>query len=317
MSLQLAWLALGLLLLVLGADSFVKGASGVALRFGIRPFVVGMVLVGFGTSAPELAVNLTAAWNGSYEMAVGNVVGSNIANIGLILGVCALLAPLLVRMRLLRVEVPLLVAVCVVLWLMALDGSLGRIDGVVLLAGFAGLLVLVMRDARSEPDVVQVELAEAVHTHAGAARNALRLVVGLALMLYAAHLIVGAAVFLAGAWGMSELAIGLTVVAVGTSLPELAASAVAAWRGQSDLAVGNVVGSCLFNILLILGLTSLVHPLPVSVSLLWIELPAMAAFALALYPIVRGDLRIERHEGAILVVAYSAFIAWQLYLVLG
>ena len=317
MAAALGWFGLGLVLLVLGADSFVKGAAGAALRFGIRPFIVGMVLVGFGTSAPELAVNLTAAWNGNYDLAVGNIVGSNIANIGLILAVCALLAPLLVQMRLLRIETPLLVGVCALLWILCLDGTIGRIDGVVLLAGFAGLMLLVWQDARREPPVVQEELAASAGIAQPLWRNGLRLVVGLGLLLYASMLMVGAAVELAGYWGMSELLVGLTIVAIGTSLPELASSAVAAWRGQTDIAVGNVIGSCLFNILLILGATAMVHPLNVARSLLWVELPAMTAFALALYPLMRGDLTIQRHEGAILLAGFAALLAWQVHLVIG
>lgn len=314
MWIDLGHFALGLLLLVLGADSFVRGASGLALRLGVSAFVVGLVLVGFGTSAPELAVNLTAAWHGRYQMAVGNVVGSNVANIGLILGVSALIAPLAVRARLLRIEVPLVVATSIVLWLLALDGTLGRYDAALLLSGFVGLLWLVARDARKESAAVRAELSEAATTQTEFKRNLLRLAVGLGLLLFGAHKMVGAAVSLATAWGMSELTIGLTVVAIGTSLPELAASAMAAWRGHADLALGNVVGSNLFNVLLILGLTSAVHPLPVSAASLRIDLPLMIGFALLLYPIVRRNMRVDRNEGIVLLVAYAVFLAVQFLL---
>ena len=311
------WFVLGLVLLVLGADSFVKGAGGIALRMGIRPFVVGMVLVGFGTSAPELAVNLTAAYQGRYDLAVGNVVGSNIANIGLILGLIAIFQPLAVQMRLLRVEVPLLIGIGLVLWLLCFDGRIGRVDGVILLAGFAALMVYVARDAKHEPSVVQDALTETAETRTEWWRCGMRLVVGLGLLLYASQLMVEAAVGMATIWGMSELIVGLTVVAIGTSLPELAASGIAAWRGHSDIAVGNEVGSCLFNILLIIGATATVHPLLVSKSLLWVELPAMLAFSMVLYPMVRGDLAIKRYEGGILFAAFLAFMGWQLHLALG
>ncbi|MEZ5463974.1 MAG: calcium/sodium antiporter [Lysobacteraceae bacterium] len=310
------WFVLGLVLLVLGADSFVKGAGGIALKLGIRPFVVGMVLVGFGTSAPELAVNMTAAYQGRYDLAIGNVVGSNIANIGLILGLIALFRPLAVQMRLLRVEVPLLIGIGLVLWLLCLDGRIGRVDGILLLAGFVALMVFVARGAKHEPSLVQDALAETAETRSEWWRSALRTVVGLGLLLYASTLMVESAVGMATIWGMSELIVGLTVVAIGTSLPELAASGIAAWRGHSDIAVGNVVGSCLFNILLILGATASVHPLLVSKSMLWVELPAMIAFSLVLYPMVRGDLAIKRYEGGILFAAFVAFMAWQLHIAL-
>lgn len=306
--------SIGLLMLVLGADSFVRGASGLALHFGISAFVVGLVLVGFGTSAPELAVNLTAAFRGNYALAVGNVVGSNVANVGLILGASALIAPLAVRARLLRIEVPLVIGVSVVLWLLALDGMLGRLDATLLLSGFVGLLWLVARDARQESAAVRAELSEAATTQSDLKRNLIRLAVGLALLLFGAHKMVTAAVSLASAWGMSEMMIGLTVVAIGTSLPELAASGMAAWRGHTDLALGNVVGSNLFNILLILGITGVIHPLPVGVSALQIDLPLMVVFALGLLLIVRRDMIVSRAEGVALLLAYAAFLALQFVL---
>lgn len=307
-------LSFGLVMLVLGADSFVRGASGLALHFGISAFVVGLVLVGFGTSAPELAVNLTAAFHGNYGLAVGNVIGSNVANVGLILGASALIAPLAVRARLLRIEVPLVIGVSVGLWLLSLDGVLGRLDAALLLTGFVGLMWLVAHDARKESAAVRAELSEAVTTQSDLKRNLIRLAIGLALLLFGAHKMVTAAVSLASAWGMSEMMIGLTVVAIGTSLPELAASGMAVWRGHTDLALGNVVGSNLFNILLILGLTGVFHPLPVGVSALQIDLPLMVVFALGLLLIVRRDMVVSRTEGIALLLAYAAFLGLQFIL---
>lgn len=314
MLVELGQFALGLVMLVLGADSFVRGASGLALRFGISPFVVGLVLVGFGTSAPELSVNLTAAFQGRYALAIGNVIGSNIANIGLILGISALIAPLAMRARLLRIEVPLVIGVSVALWLLALDGVLGRFDAALLLLGFVGLMWVVARAARRESAAVRAELSEAVNTQTDLKRNLIRLGIGLALLLYGSHLMVHAAVGLATMWGISELMIGLTIVAIGTSLPELAASAVAAWRGHTDIAIGNVVGSSLFNILLILGVTAAIHPLPVGGASLRVDLPVMIGFALVLYPMVRGDLVIKRNEGVVLLLAYAGFLGLQFFL---
>lgn len=311
---ELGQFALGLLLLVLGADSFVRGASGLAIRFGISPFVVGLVLVGLGTSAPEFSVNLTAAFAGRYQMAIGNVVGSNIANIGLILGVSALIAPLAVHARLIRIEIPLVIVVSVGLWLLSLDGLIGRFDAVLLLLGLIGLLVLIARDSKREPAEVQAELAEAASTQAGLKLNLIRLIAGLALLLYGSQRMVDAAVNLATLWGMSELLIGLTIVAIGTSLPELAASAVAAWRGHTDIALGNVVGSNLFNILLILGATAAIHPLPVGDASLRIDLPIMIGFALLLYPMARSGRVVSRNEAWLLLLGYAGFLGVQFYL---
>ncbi len=307
----LAGFALGLLLLLLGADSFLKGASGVALRYGISPFVIGLTIVGFGTSAPEMTVNLLAAMRGSYDLALGNVVGSNIANVGLILGCSALVAPLIVQSRLLRVEAPLLIGVGLLAWILCLDGTLGRGDGILLLAGFAWLMWYIFRNAKAEPDSVQLELAEVAETKPGLKRNLTRLVIGLALLVYGANEMVEAAVVMARMWGMSELLIGLTVVAIGTSLPELASSLLAAYRGQTDVAMGNVIGSNMFNLLLILGVTAGLHPLPVASSLLWIELPAMVGFSLLLYFMLRRDLKIDRREGVILLLAFVGFLGGQ------
>jgi len=311
MLITLLWFGLGLTLLILGADWFLRGASGVALRYGISPFVVGLVIIGFGTSAPELAVNVSAVLRQNYDLALGNVVGSNIANVGLILGVSALLAPLTVHMRLLRVEAPLMILVGTLLWVLCLDGVLGRGDAILLLFGFAGLLTYVARTARLEPDTVQEELGDLALRRPGLKRNLAKLAVGLAVLLYGADLMVDSAVILARLWGMSELVIGLTVVAVGTSLPELASSLLAARRGQTDIAVGNVVGSCLFNILLILGVTATIHPLPVAPSMRWIELPVMVAFCAVLYPIIRRGLSVQRWEGSLLLLAFAGFTGWQ------
>ncbi|MCK7595093.1 calcium/sodium antiporter [Pseudomarimonas salicorniae] len=302
---------LGLVLLLLGADNFLKGASGLALRYGISPFIVGLVIVGLGTSAPELAVNLSAVARDRYDLALGNVVGSNIANVGLILGISAMVAPLVVQMRLVRVEGPLMVLVSGALWLLCLDGLLGGFDSFLLMAGFVGLMWLLWRSAREEPSEVQAELGELPCREVSLPKLILRLAIGLAILLLGADLMVDSAVALARAWGWSELLIGLTVVAIGTSLPELASSLVAAWRGQTDIAVGNVVGSNLFNILLILGVTSTIKPLPVSAAMFDVELPAMAGFAVLGYFLMQRFQRLSRVSGAVLFVLFVGFTAWQ------
>lgn len=312
MLIDIGLFAAGLALLVAGADGFVKGAGGLALRFGISPFVVGLTLVGFGTSVPEMAVNMTAVLDDRTELAVGNVVGSNIANVGLILGCAALIAPLAVQMRMLRVEMPLLLFACALLWFLGLDGQLGRIDAILLLTGFVVLMGFVASGARAEPEDIQEELGHAASGRGGLALNLARVLVGFVLLIYGSHLMVANAIDLAVAWGLSELVIGLTIVAIGTSLPELAASCVAAWRGDADIAVGNVIGSSLFNILLILGVTASVRPLPVPESLLWIEIPLMTLFALILYPLARGGLTLRRPQGAILLVCFAGFMLYAL-----
>lgn len=303
---------IGLVLLVAGADGFVKGAGGLALRFGVSPFVVGLTLVGFGTSVPEMAVNMTAVLDDRTEMAVGNVVGSNIANVGLILGCAALIAPLVVQVRMLRVELPLLLVACALLWLLGLDGRLGRIDAVLLLVGFVVLMGLVAGSARSEPEGLDGELAEATARRGGLPLNLGRVLLGFAILVFGSHLMVDSAVDLATAWGLSELVIGLTIVAIGTSLPELAASTVAAWRGDTDIAVGNVIGSCLFNLLLILGVTASVQPLPVPESLVWMEIPLMTLFAVLLYPLTRGNLTLGRPQAVLLLLGFVAFMTYAL-----
>lgn len=317
MLLEILWFGFGLALLLWGADVLVKGASGLALRFGVSAFVVGVTLVGFGTSAPELTINLTAVAGGFYDLAVGNVVGSNIANIGMVLGASALIAPLTVQMRLLKLETPMLLLVSLLFWLMCMDGRIGRLDAGILLLGFLGMLVLVAKGAKVAPDSVLGELQEAAREAAAPRLNVLRVILGLILMVFASRLMVSSAVTLAELMGVSQLVIGLTVVAIGTSLPELATSLVAAYRGEVDIAIGNIIGSCLFNILLIIGVSAAVHPLLVNPGLLWVELPMMLGFAVLLYPMMKGDLRIDRREGGLLMAAFLAFLAFEVFYVTG
>ncbi len=304
----------GLTVLTLGADQFLRGASDLARRFGVKEFVIGMLLIGFGTSAPELTVNLAAAFHGRYDLAIGNVVGSNVANVGLILGISALIAPLAVQMRLVKVEAPILIAASVGLWLLCADGELSRLDGLILLAGFAGVIALVATDMRLEPSNVQDVLAESVPEHSdfSPGKTVMRTLGGLIGLVLGAELMVEGAVAMARIWGMSELMIGLTVVAIGTSLPELASSGMAAWRGQVDIALGNVLGSCLFNIFLILGINSTVHPLPVGRTVVTTELPIMIGFAVAMVPIMLRNKRISRRSGSLLLLAYVGYLLWQI-----
>lgn len=298
---------LGVLLLALGGDSIVKAASGLAQRFGASPFLAGLLLVAFGTSLPELAVNARAFAGGMPELALGNAVGSNIANIGLTLGVATLAAPLAVRMRLLGPLLVVLLLATLALIGFGLDGVIGRVEGAVLLLVFCVLLALLPSRVRHEPAVVRENVERFAATRTELPLNLLRLVVALLLLYFGAGLVVRPAPLLGEAMGLSPLLVGLLPVAIVTALPEMVAAIAAARRGQGDMVVGHVLGSSLFNLLVIVGGMALWRPLVLPASFVRLELPAAIAFALVLYPMLRGDLRVSRVEGGIL---FAAFLGW-------
>lgn len=311
---------LGLALLVMGAELLVRGASRLARRFGISPLVIGLTVVAFGTSAPELAVSVQAGFAGQADIALGNVVGSNIFNVLFILGLSALIVPLVVSQQLVQLEVPLMIGVSVLLLIMALDGRIGGFDGLLLFVGVLAYTVFALRQSRKESGAVRTEYAQeyGTDTHSLLGRLPLQIaciVAGLALLVLGAHWLVEGAVVMARMFGVSELIIGLTIVAAGTSLPELATSVVAALRGERDIAVGNVVGSNLFNILAITGIAAMVTPggLEVAPALLRFDLPVMIAVALACLPIFATGHLISRWDGALFLGYYAAYV---LYLVL-
>jgi cation:H+ antiporter len=306
--------ALGLLLLALGGDSVVKGASGLAQRFGLSPFATGLVLVAFATSSPELAVNARAAWTGSQALALGNAVGSNIVNFGLTLGLAALAAPLVVRWRALSPLLLAFVGIGIAVTLLGHDGVLGRIDGIVLLAAFAAVLFYVFARSREDSVEVRTALETYVATRGDLVLNVLRFVIAAVVLYYGAKLVVQSAPVLGVALGMTPLVTGLLPVAIGTALPEIAAAVMAARRGQGDVVVGHAIGSSLFNLTVVLGGMAVFRAVPLPQSFLWFEVPAALAFALALYPMLRGDLRIARGEGAILVVAFAAWLGFELWM---
>ncbi|KGK84313.1 sodium:calcium antiporter [Stutzerimonas degradans] len=315
--LTLAYLLAGLILLTFGAGSLVRGATQLAARLGIPPLVIGLTVVAFGTSAPETAVSLEAALAGSGDIAVGNVIGSNIANILLILGLCALIAPLRVSRQLIRLDVPLMLGAGLLVYALAWDGHIGRGEGALLLACLAVYTALLIRAARRQrPSAGPDEFAAEFNAQPGAGpTQLLRVIVGIGLLVAGAHLLIVGAVELARAFGLSELVIGLTVVAVGTSLPELAASLLAALKGERDIAVGNVVGSCIFNLLLVLGASAALagDGLSISPNALAFDFPVMLAVFVACLPIFFSGYRINRWEG-LLFVAY--YLAYSLYLVM-
>ncbi|MCY7354723.1 MAG: calcium/sodium antiporter [Lysobacter sp.] len=305
--------ALGLILLALGGDSIVKGASGVAQRFGASPFVAGLLLVAFGTSLPELAVNARAVWTGSQQLALGNAVGSNIVNIGLTLGVAALVAPLLVRSRAIAPLLAWLIGTTLVVIAMGFDGVLTRSEGAILLVGFVGMLAFLLMRARNEPAELQATIAAYATTRADLAMNLLRVAIAIALLFFGAKFVVQGAPMVGVSLGLSPLLTGLLPVAIGTALPEIAAAIAAARRGQGDMVAGHVIGSSLFNLLVVLGGMAVFRDLPVPASLVHFELPAALAFALVLYPMLRSELRISRREGGILVAAFLAWVLFEIY----
>jgi cation:H+ antiporter len=308
----LGFFALGLVLLALGGDSIVKGASGLAQKLGASPFVAGLLLVAFGTSIPELFVNARAYAVGAQDLALGNAVGSNIVNFGLTLGLAAIAAPLLVRMRLLSPLLVLLVVATLALIVFGLDGVVSRIEGVVMLLAFVAMLAFIIARSGRESVEVRDSLAAYAATRSVLWMNLLRFAVASALLYFGAKFVVQSAPMLGAAWGMSPLVVGLLPVAIGTALPEVAAAIAAARRGQGDMVVGHVIGSSLFNLLVVVGGMAALRPLPLPASFVRFELPAAIAFALVLYPMLRGDLRISKGEGAILFAAFAGWVVFEL-----
>ncbi|MBI2213134.1 MAG: calcium/sodium antiporter [Acidobacteria bacterium] len=301
----------GVVLLAGGAELLVRGASRLALSLGLSPLVVGLTVVGYGTSAPEVAVSLSSALKGSTDMAMGNVVGSNIVNILLILGASALMAPLVISKRLVRVDVPLMIGVGVLAFVMARDGSVSRIDGLLLFAGAITYTVVAIATGRNKSDEATGDPTPP-RRRSAIVIDLSAIVLGIALLVYGANLLVGSATVIARSFGVSDLVIGLTVVAVGTSLPELATSLMAAFRGEREIAAGNVIGSNLFNILLVLGGTAAVAPQGVSVApaMIAFDLPVMLAVSVACLPIfLRGHV-IARWEGGLFLFYFAMYFVY-------
>lgn len=304
-------------LLIVGAELLVRGASRVATGLGITPLVVGLTVVAFGTSSPELAVTVGSAYAGEADVALGNIVGSNIFNVLFVLGLSAIFAPLLVARQLVRLDVPLMIGVSVLVLLLSLDGGVGRTDGLLLFAGLVSYTVFLIVQSRRETAELREDAGDADERLDARAWviNLGLVLAGLALLVLGARWLVDAAVSTAEALGVSRLVIGLTIVAAGTSLPEVATSVLATVRGQRDIAVGNVVGSNLFNLLAVLGLGSVFSPtgIPVSTGALTFDLPVMIAVAVATLPIFFTGYAIERWEG---VVFLGFYVAYTTYLVL-
>ncbi len=312
------YLIAGLVLLVAGAEVLVRGASKLAAQFGIPPLIIGLTVVAFGTSAPETAVSVQAALDGSGDLAIGNVVGSNIANVLLILGVTALIAPLVVSRQLIRLDVPIMIGASLVTYALAYDGSLSRLDGALLFAGvlaYTGFLIISsLRDkSNGANDEFAAEFGPDQNPKPYAwAINLALIIAGLVLLVSGSNFLVQGATELARALGLSELVIGLTVVAIGTSLPELATSVMAALKGERDIAVGNIVGSNIFNLLCVLGLASMVSPeaIAVAANALQFDFLIMIAVAVACLPIFFNGYAINRWEGGLFVLFYAAYTGY-------
>lgn len=313
MWMELLAIAAGFALLTWSADRFVAGASALAYNLNISPLVIGLTIVSLGTSAPEILVSAVASLQGNGGLAIGNALGSNITNIGLVMGVTALIVPLSIHSRIVRRELPLLIGVMVLALLLLLDGTLGRLDGVILLSGMVLMLLWMTRVGireKSSHDPMIDEFTDEVPTDMSMRTAGLWTAAGALLLLASSKILVWGAVSIAHNMGVSDLVIGLTIVALGTSLPELAACIMSALKNEPDIAIGNVVGSNIFNLLAVLALPGLINPIAVSNEVLTRDYPVMMCLTLAFLVMAygfRGPGRISRIEGALLVLAFVGY----------
>jgi cation:H+ antiporter len=315
MTLVIVAIVAGLALLVWSADRFVDGSASAARHFGMPPLLIGMVIVGFGTSAPEMMVSALAATQGNPGIALGNAYGSNITNIALILGISALINPITVHSQVLRKELPVLTAVTALAAWQLMDGEITRIDAAVLLAVFGGLMVWTFRQGfKGKRDALGSEVEQELKEHDMPIRRAIFWVVaGLVLLIISSRILVWAAVEMARGFGVSDLIVGLTIVAVGTSLPELASSVIAARKGEHDIALGNILGSNLFNTLAVVGIAGLIQPLKAEAEILSRDILVMAVVTVSLFVIgygFRGPGRINRVEGVVLLACFVGYTAY-------
>lgn len=306
------YMAGGLIMLFIGAEGLVRGSSNLAIKMGITPLVVGLTVVAFGTSAPELVVSLKAAMLGSSSISLGNVIGSNIANIALILGVAALIRPLNVHANVIKRDIPIVVGISVLVVLFLIDGELGLIDGLVFVVGLIIYIVVnIMLALREKNPEVDLEFKEGLKSKMGAPISVVLIIIGLGLLILGANLFVQSAIAIAKIFNISDAIIGLTIVAIGTSLPELITSIVASLKKEADIAIGNVVGSNVFNILGILGITAIIIPIS-SGGISYVDLGVMVFCAVILLPLSKTGFTITRLEGAVLFIGYAGYIYYHL-----
>lgn len=310
---QLLFLVIGFVMLVKGADLFVEGASKVAEKFGIPQLVIGLTIVAIGTSLPEAAVSTSAALKGSAEITIGNVVGSNIMNILLILGVTSVISPLAVQKSTIKYELPMVIGTTVLLAFLGLfDGTVGRVDGIILLAGLAFYLLYLLQMARKGQAVTEEQEKEQSGKKDSMLKLLLFILIGGVMIVWGSDITVDAATELARIFGMSERLIGLTIVAFGTSLPELVTSATAALKGKADIAVGNIVGSNLFNILFVVGIAAAITPVIYQSAFLLDTIVCIATAALLWVCVIRKQ-KLERHGGAVLLVCYAGYFLYLMH----
>lgn len=303
----------GLILLYFGAEYMVSGSSRFALSLGIRPMIIGMTIVALATSMPEMMVSLAAVLKGTSDIAAGNIIGSNVANIGLILGAAALLAPMQVAKDTLKKDIPIMLAASVLLFLFALDGVLGFVDGLLLVSGLVIFILYCIRDSRKDGKVQPANDDAVAEEKRHRSRDILLIVGGIIGLGLGAELMVRSAITIARGYGLSDIVIGMTIVALGTSLPELAASMMGAWKGEMDLSVGNVIGSNIFNLLFVLGVCSMIRPIPIEPSTLRFELPLMLLFSFFLLPLIGRRMKIGRTEGGLLLLGYLSFVGFYFF----
>jgi len=306
------YLIIGLGLLYVGAQTLIRGGAALALRLGLSALAVGLTVIAYGTSSPEMVVSVQAALSGNGAISLGNVVGSNICNILLILGLAAAIAPVSAHVQVIRREIPVMIAATVLAMGLLWDGGLGRVDGVILLASVIAYTVLTLRDARrAHAAAVEKEFKDELPAvkGIGAWAAAGLVILGLLILALGSHLFVDGAIRLASGWGVSQAVIGLTIVAVGTSLPELATSVVASVKGDSDVALGNVVGSNIFNLLGILGVAALLQPIDGS-DISRVDLGVMLAAAVLLLPLVQARGKVGRLEGALMLATFAGYTWW-------
>ena len=313
MTIAIVLLIVGLVLLVVGADWLVKGASRLAISFGISSLIIGLTVVAYGTSAPELSVSVMSSMQGKSEIALGNVVGSNIFNVLFILGVSALVTPLIVAKQLIRLDVPVMIGASILLYALCYDGTLSRGDGILLFVGAIFYTWWLIRMGRRDAEVSALDTS--IKPVGTLWTNILWIALGLVFLVVGSKLLVDGAITIAKHFGLSEVIIGLTIIAAGTSLPEVATSVIASYRGERDIAVGNVVGSNIFNILSVMGLSSMVSPAGITTpaAVLNFDLPVMVAIALACLPIFFAGFKITRWNGAFFLAYYVAYTVYLIF----
>ena len=302
---------IGFGLLVWGAERFVHGAAAIANNFGVPPLIIGLTVVGIGTSAPEILISIIAAYQGNPALAVGNALGSNIANIALVLGTTAIVMPLVVKSETLRREYPIMFIVMLVSLLLVIDNHLGRIDGLILFAGlFAMIYWMIQTGKKQKRDILEKEFEDEI-PHISTQKAILWFTIGLILLIVSSRGLVWGSVNIAKAAGISDLVIGLTIVAIGTSLPELAASIVSALKKEADLAIGNIIGSNMFNLLVVFGIPGLMSPHVIDPAILERDFAFMIGLSIALFIMAygfKGEGRINRYEGGLLLGGYIAYM---------